>query len=127
MLGKKGFTLIELLVVIIIVGILAAISVPMMTSNVERARRTEAVSALGSIRTAQRLYYTEHNAYAENFAALSDYLSATDIDGVYYNGSDVGICSANSTTFTANITGKDGSDAANDWVTITEAGAFGYK
>ncbi len=46
-----GFTLIEVMVVIIMVGILAAIAVPIYTNYVYRARTSEAVSTLGAIKT----------------------------------------------------------------------------
>ena len=90
MLRRKGFTLIELLIVIIIVGVLAAVSVPMMQANVEKAKKTEAISALGSIRTAERLHYAENKAYANvaNFGAashaLDSYITGVDLDGRYF-------------------------------------------
>lgn len=48
---ELGFTLIEIMVVIIMVGILAAIALPIYTSYVNRARVSEAVSTLGAIKT----------------------------------------------------------------------------
>jgi prepilin-type N-terminal cleavage/methylation domain-containing protein len=51
--GRKGFTLIELIIVVIIVGVLAAIALPQYSGFVERARTTEAVNAIGAIKTAE--------------------------------------------------------------------------
>lgn len=49
--NSLGFTLIEVMVVIIMVGILAAIALPIYTNYVYRARTSEAVSTLGAIKT----------------------------------------------------------------------------
>lgn len=54
--NNKGFTLVEVLVVVIIVAILVAIAVPVYLRYVEKARATEAQSAISAIRTAYRVY-----------------------------------------------------------------------
>ncbi|MBF0511531.1 MAG: prepilin-type N-terminal cleavage/methylation domain-containing protein [Candidatus Omnitrophica bacterium] len=46
-LTQSGFTLIEIIVVLIIVGVLAAIALPNLFNNVQRAQAGEAIAALG--------------------------------------------------------------------------------
>jgi len=82
--NKKGFTLVELLVVIIIVGVLAAVAVPLMTANVQKARKSEGMAGAGTIRTAQRLYNVENGAYATSLTALNTYVSTADLTGTWF-------------------------------------------
>ena len=87
--NRKGFTLIELIIVVIIIGILAAIAAPMMAGNVQKARRSEAVAALGSIRTAARMYAAEHGGtYPASLAEINAYINGPgnpDLNGQNYN------------------------------------------
>lgn len=60
---KKGFTLIELMTVVIIVGILASAAVPIYRGQIKRAIAAEGEALLGSVRTAELVYYSEHGTY----------------------------------------------------------------
>jgi prepilin-type N-terminal cleavage/methylation domain-containing protein len=64
-LGKKhGFTLVELMIAVTVIGILATVAIPMFQVVPERSKSTEAVTALGLIRSSMRIYYVEHGTYA---------------------------------------------------------------
>ena len=60
---KKGFTLVELVIVIIIVGILSIVAVPIYKNYTDRAKETEGKALLGSIQTAQKVYFAENNIF----------------------------------------------------------------
>jgi type IV pilus assembly protein PilE len=64
--NRGGFTLIELLTVVAILGILAAIAVPMFIGQRTKAMRTEAMTNLEAIRLLQEQYYAEEGTYTGN-------------------------------------------------------------
>jgi len=91
--NQRGFTLVELMIVVIIVGILAAVAIPMYQGATERAKASEAVAALGTIRGAMRVYYAEHGTYV-NAGFVDDAVvtapgildvSANDLLGRYFS------------------------------------------
>lgn len=61
--GCKGFTLVELMVVVVIVGILAAVSVPVYTAYTKKARASEGQALVGVVASAEKTHFSENNVY----------------------------------------------------------------
>ena len=144
---ERGFTLMELLVVIMIIIILAGVSMPMMRGSLARARGTEAIAALGAIRTQMELIRAEHSTgtsrqYTHNPPNVTggDVLPAAannvpgfevgDLTGRYFDDNDYTIV-LNAETYTITATGGHNPDNAPNHadvlgvvITINQAGGI---
>ena len=98
--NQAGFTLVELMIVIVIVGILAAVAVPIYQSNINKAKMSECDAALGTIRTALRVYYAQYGNYPTNAsgtlvtAAAGVDVASIDLEGRYFDPGDYTIVSS---------------------------------
>ena len=70
-----GFTLIELMIVIVIVGILAALTIPNFTSMTTRSKEAQVIGNAHTLQVA-----------AEDFGAQNDAVYATDFSTALANG-----------------------------------------
>lgn len=96
---NKGFTLIELLIVVVIVGILALAAIPLIASNTEEARSSEARAALGAMKDRARVVYQRTPNTTWTLAALG--INTTELAGSYFTSNSYTI-GGSGATFTAN-------------------------
>ena len=99
---EEGFTLIELLVVIIIIGILAAIAIPVFLNQRKKGYDAGIKSDLRNAATAEETYLTDNNAYTTSDATLTaagfkfsssgDYSGGTQQVNVALDGTNSGYC-----------------------------------
>ncbi len=71
--GKRGFTLIELLVVVTLIGLITMIALPRFTGARMRAHRSQAITDLRSLVTAQEAYWADAKIYADDIALLTEF------------------------------------------------------
>lgn len=76
--GKKGFTLAELLVVVAIIAVLVAISIPIFTSQLDKAKKsTDAANLRAAKGAAVTLYLSDEKTDAEWYVYDADTGKAT--------------------------------------------------
>ena len=61
--NKTGFTLIEVLVVLIILGVMASLAIPIMSSNVNRTYRAEALGQIDTLHASLTRYFSQNGGY----------------------------------------------------------------
>ncbi|NQV48906.1 MAG: prepilin-type N-terminal cleavage/methylation domain-containing protein [Candidatus Marinimicrobia bacterium] len=61
--NRNGFSLVELMIVIVITGVLAAMGIAIFNQHIMEAKRTEGITAIGTIRRQLRIYYATEGSY----------------------------------------------------------------
>ena len=114
---KKGFTLIEPMVVIFIIGILAAVAIPIVRGQIDAAKWSEGKASMGSIRTAARAFCAEKGSnwggvWANVTLADLGFLAA-DLNGKYFDFDDFAVAITAYDTYTVTATAGVGGTPAD--------------
>ncbi len=128
---RKGFTLIEVLIVIIVIGILAAVCVPMMQGRIDSAKWSEGRAMMGTIARSLRAHVGEKGNGFTPVPTLEELgIAPGDLNGTYFAGGESGagnfswvINSNNPMNFLITATAPAGISTPSQ-VTLNHAGTF---
>ena len=122
---EGGFTLIELLVVIIIIGILAAIAIPVFLNQRQKGYDAQAKSDARNLATLEETYMTDQNKYKTEAAATTTATTAkadlgykpssnvTDVEVITYNsgaGGTLTVATDGTAAYCVHTTSASGKD-----------------
>jgi len=122
----EGFTLIELLVVIIIIGILAAIAIPVFLNQRKKAVDASIKSDLRTVATQEETYQTDSQTYLALAATANPVLSGTTINISSGNTVKVTLNTAG-TAYCIQGTNPKGTDPTNGYIYESNVGGLQSK
>ena len=79
---KKGFTLIEVLVIILIIGVLAAVAMPIYTNAVAQSRFSALMPSVKALKDAQERVFLSSSKYSDSFEELDLSVAGTVVQAV---------------------------------------------
>ena len=82
---QTGVTLIELLITIAIVGIIAAVALPLYNDNVTESRRSDGYAAILNVQSQMERHMFDNNSYPEELSDMAGFAAnSIDSDEGYY-------------------------------------------
>ena len=124
---KSGFTLVELMIVAAIIAILAAIVIPLLSSNRDTAIAAEAHNLCGTVATASKVFYAKNG---EGPSGTSDFPQTTRDElnnAKYYDEADINIAWVNPNSWIVTITSDADvySTDTSETLTLNQKGVWG--
>ena len=134
MKSRTGFTMVELMVVVLIVGILAAVAVPLMSGRIDASKWSEAKAGMGTIASALRAYAAEKGSFSSAPSLSAIGVSSNDLDGTYFSHEAYALTSASASsgqvafviTCTAASSTRSGKPSSPASMTLTSSADNGY-
>ena len=115
---EAGFTLIELLVVVAIIGILAAIAIPVFLNQRASARDASVKADINGIAKVMETVYTDKGYYPTASTTQTFTQAMTANNGIFFNATTIAV----DTTVASNYNGVSaGPVTVNSGITVTVA------